>query len=97
VPNFSHPYAHPQDPTSGGQWSPRRISPIIEERVESFNRLSLQNLNAGEAENTSDRAVKKICEMGFTPSQAKEALRMTDMGDGLRVDRAVDLLLRQRA
>ncbi|KAK1051519.1 hypothetical protein LTS16_002390 [Friedmanniomyces endolithicus] len=96
--NLSHPHAQPQEHvrTSSGQWSPRKISPIIEERVESFNRLSLQMLNAGEADNTSDRAVKKIVEMGFTAEQAKEALRMTDMGDGLRVDRAVDLLLRQR-
>ncbi|KAK0283043.1 hypothetical protein LTR91_010224 [Friedmanniomyces endolithicus] len=98
VQNSSHPHPQPQEHvrTSSGQWSPRKISPIIEERVDSFNRLSLQNLNAGEADNTSDRAVKKIVEMGFTAEQAKEALRMTDMGDGLRVDRAVDLLLRQR-
>ncbi|KAK0323389.1 hypothetical protein LTR82_005749 [Friedmanniomyces endolithicus] len=96
--NLSHPHAQLEEHvrTSSGQWSPRKISPIIEERVESFNRLSLQMLNAGEADNTSDRAVKKIVEMGFTAEQAKEALRMTDMGDGLRVDRAVDLLLRQR-
>ncbi|TKA58680.1 hypothetical protein B0A55_11988 [Friedmanniomyces simplex] len=95
VPNFPHPRSHarPQeDGVAGGQWSPRRISklskisPIIEERVESFNRLSLQNLNAGEADNTSERAVRKIVDMGFTAEQAKEALRMTDMGDGLRVD-----------
>jgi hypothetical protein len=104
VPNFSHPHAHPQMashqmvqvPGSPTQWSPRKISPIIEERVENFNRLSLQNVLAGEADNTSDRAVQKIMEMGFTLVQASHALRTTDMGDGLQVDRALDFLLRQR-
>ncbi|GAB7346691.1 hypothetical protein MBLNU459_g1810t2 [Dothideomycetes sp. NU459] len=76
------------------QWSPRRISPIIEDRVETFNRLSLLTLD-GIADDTSERAIRKIVDMGFTISQAKEALRLTDMGDGLRVDRAVDMLLRQ--
>ena len=58
--------------------------------------MSLQNFADGVAEDTSDRAVKRIVDMGFSLSQAREALRMTDMGDGLRVDRAVDLLLRER-
>jgi len=56
--------------------------------------MSLQNF-AGLAENTSERAVRKIVDMGFSPTQARDALRITDMGDGLRLDRAVDLLLRQ--
>lgn len=46
------------------------------------------------AENSADRAVFRIVEMGFTADQARQALRMTDLGDGLRVDRAVELLLR---
>lgn len=46
------------------------------------------------AENTAEKAVYRIVEMGFTPEQARQALRMTDLGDGLRVDRAVELLLR---
>ena len=46
------------------------------------------------AENTADKAIYRIVEMGFTPDQARQALRITDMGDGLRVDRAVELLLR---
>ncbi|KAL1585918.1 hypothetical protein WHR41_04972 [Cladosporium halotolerans] len=83
--------ARPSSPT--GQWSSRHISPIIEDRVEAFNRLSLANLD-GNADSTAERAVQKITEMGFTEAQAKHALRMTDMGDGLRVDRAVDMLLR---
>ena len=46
------------------------------------------------AEDTASRAIHRIVEMGFTPEQARQALRMTDLGDGLRVDRAVELLLR---
>lgn len=42
-----------------------------------------------------DRAVYRIVDMGFTPEQARQALRRTDLGDGLRVDRAVELLLRE--
>lgn len=44
-------------------------------------------------ENTADKAIYRIVEMGFTADQAREALRVTDLGDGLRVDRAVELLL----
>lgn len=90
APNFSTP-----NPMSSGAWTPRKISPIIEERVESFNRLSLLNFAEGVAEDTSARAVTRIVDMGFSAAQARYALRTTDMGDGLRVDRAVDLLLRQ--
>lgn len=83
--------ARPSSPMS--QWSSRHISPIIEDRVEAFNRLSLANLD-GVAESTVEHAVRKITDMGFTEAQATHALRMTDMGDGLRLDRAVDMLLR---
>ncbi|TKA27534.1 hypothetical protein B0A50_04364 [Salinomyces thailandicus] len=89
APNFSRTHLGSPPP-----WCPRNISPIIEDRVETFNRISLQSF-AGVADGTSDVAVQKIVDMGFTAKQAKQALRMTDMGDGLRVDRAVDLLLRQ--
>ncbi|KAA8618670.1 UBA domain containing protein [Pyrenophora tritici-repentis] len=44
-------------------------------------------------ENTADKAIYRIVEMGFTPEQAREALKLTDLGTGLRVDRAVELLL----
>ncbi|KAK3711522.1 hypothetical protein LTR37_009513 [Vermiconidia calcicola] len=91
--NFSVP--RPQSPPPS-LWAPPKISPLMENRVETFNRVSLQNYAAGVAESTSDRAVRRIVEMGFSEAQAREALRMTDMGDGLRLDRAVDLLLRQR-
>lgn len=93
APNFSVP--RPRSPPSG-LWAPRKISPIIEDRVETFNRMSLQNFAPGVAEDTSDIAIRRITDMGFSAEQAREALRVTDMGDGLRVDRAVDMLLRQR-
>lgn len=44
-------------------------------------------------ENTAGKAIHRIMEMGFTAKQARDALRITDAGDGLRVDRAVELLL----
>lgn len=47
----------------------------------------------GAHENTADKAIYRIVEMGFTADQARQALRITDLGDGLRVDRAVELLL----
>jgi hypothetical protein len=100
LPSFPHFQHHPVSTTApsypNAAWSPRKISPIIEERVVNFNRLSLQNTLAGEAENTADVAVRTITAMGFTVVQASMALKMTDMGDGLRVDKAVDYLLRQR-
>ncbi|PNS14114.1 hypothetical protein CAC42_6627 [Sphaceloma murrayae] len=44
--------------------------------------------------NSADIAVQNVVSMGFTPGQAREALKMTDSGDGLHVDRAVNWLLR---
>jgi hypothetical protein len=44
-------------------------------------------------ENTAEKAIYRIVEMGFTTEQAREALRTTDLGTGLRVDHAVELLL----
>ncbi|KAG9820802.1 hypothetical protein KCU77_g16540, partial [Aureobasidium melanogenum] len=77
-----------------GSWSPRKVSPVIEDRVDTFNRLSMLSFE-GLAEDTSALAIGKIMDIGFSDAQAREALRITDMGSGLRVDRAVDWLLRQ--
>ncbi|KAF2873007.1 hypothetical protein BDV95DRAFT_490904 [Massariosphaeria phaeospora] len=49
--------------------------------------------NNDNAENSADKAVYRIVEMGFTAEEAKYALRMTDLGSGLRVEAAVELLL----
>jgi len=48
-----------------------------------------------QAPNSVDRAVFRIVEMGFSPEEAKIALRETDRGDRLRVDHAVEYLLRK--
>jgi hypothetical protein len=44
-----------------------------------------------------EKAIFRIVEMGFTADEAKGALKITDLGDGLRVDRAVEYLLRQQS
>jgi hypothetical protein len=46
--------------------------------------------------NTAEKAIFRIVEMGFTPEEAKGALKITDMGDGLQLDRAIEFLLRQQ-
>jgi hypothetical protein len=48
------------------------------------------------AVHSPEKAIFRIVEMGFTAEEAKGALKITDMGDGLRVDRAVEYLLRQQ-
>jgi uncharacterized UBP type Zn finger protein len=70
-------------------------SPPVEEHP-AFLQHPLQRdiFQSDAAENSADKAIYRIVEMGFTPDQARQALRITDMGDGLRVDRAVELLLR---
>lgn len=92
-PNFSVP--RPKSPPST-LWSPRKISPIIEDRVETFNRMSTQNLGTVVTDPTTERAVRRITDMGFCASQARRALRMSNVGNGFRVDRAVDMLLRAK-
>lgn len=90
---------HPQwqsHPQSQQQRVARRISPIAEEdgpNATTADRVALRAFN-GAAESTAQMAVQRIVDMGFNAAQARQALRLTDMGDGLRVDRAVELLLR---
>ncbi|CZT25393.1 uncharacterized protein RCC_11124 [Ramularia collo-cygni] len=52
--------------------------------------------NPRSTENTSERAIQQLVTMGFERDLAVDALRITDRGDGLRPDRAIDLLLRQQ-
>ncbi|KAH4018872.1 hypothetical protein HBI09_190690 [Parastagonospora nodorum] len=47
-------------------------------------------------ENTAEKAIYRIVDMGFTADEAREALRITDLGDGLKVNRAVGLLLSRK-
>ena len=106
APHFSTP--RPLEPKTliHSQHHRRKISPIIEDKVETFNRLSIVHPSgaglgsatytgaAGAVLDTSEAAIRRITDMGFTRAEASRALRETDMGDGLRVDRAVDVLLR---
>jgi hypothetical protein len=46
--------------------------------------------------NSAEKAIFRIVEMGFTHEEAKGALKITDMGDGLQLDRAIEFLLRQQ-
>jgi hypothetical protein len=46
--------------------------------------------------NSAEKAIFRIVEMGFTHDEAKGALKITDMGDGLQLDRAIEFLLRQQ-
>jgi hypothetical protein len=82
---------------SGG--SNRPISSRSAENDSVYHQHEVQHniLNNNPAENSAEKAVYRIVEMGFTAHQARLALRMTDLGDGLRVDRAVELLLRGHA
>jgi len=47
-------------------------------------------------ENTAEKAIYRIVDMGFTAEDARKALRITDLGDGLKVNRAVELLLSRK-
>lgn len=59
------------------------------------NPLLLHQFAPG-ANNTSDMAVHKLVSMGFPVTDAKKALKVTDDGESLRVDRAVEYLLRSQ-
>jgi hypothetical protein len=84
-------------PSPVSLWAaPRNIAPIIEERVSADTLFVERNYGGGHADDTSTRAVRQLVAMGFPVHKVKEALRRTDMGDGLRVDRAVELLLREQ-
>ncbi|KKY13832.1 putative f-box domain protein [Diplodia seriata] len=63
----------------------------FQQQILSSSLLSGGNADAGA--NSAERAIFRIVEMGFTADEAKFALMKTDAGDGLRVDRAVELLL----
>jgi hypothetical protein len=71
--------------------------PAYEGRPASWGQHPLQQAISDEdpGAHSAEKAVFRIVEMGFTPEEAKGALKITDMGDGLRIDRAIELLLRQ--
>ena len=81
---YRHVRQHSEDSTS----SDSVRSSVHQQHVQQHHIYGSQS-----HENTADKAIHRIVEMGFTPEQAREALKLTDLGTGLRVDRAVELLL----
>ncbi|KAK6429470.1 hypothetical protein LTR95_014386, partial [Oleoguttula sp. CCFEE 5521] len=86
----------PYSPNSYGHH--RTLSPLIHSRVATFERESMTSSATfgGEAEDTADKAIERLMGMGFGVREVRDALRRTDMGDGLRVDRAIEVLVRNR-
>jgi hypothetical protein len=82
--NNYHSHGHRREPSV----------PFVQQPVSGQHPLQREILHSDLAENTADKAIFRIVEMGFTADQARHALKVTDMGDGLRIDRAVELLLR---
>ncbi|KAF1991375.1 hypothetical protein K402DRAFT_416690 [Aulographum hederae CBS 113979] len=85
-PRTPSPHLNYPGPPSTMPPSPHRVQHPLQTAMSS---------DADPATNSADRAVFRIVEMGFTAEEARRALMCTDMGDGLRVDRAVELLLRR--
>ncbi|KAJ9663120.1 hypothetical protein H2201_005791 [Coniosporium apollinis] len=94
-PSVPQPPARPQ-PSSARPLSTYTLSNphVREEPVSQQHPWQSQIYSGDPAVNSADRAIFRIVEMGFTAEEARRALRVTDLGDGLRVDRAVELLLR---
>jgi hypothetical protein len=82
-------------PALAQQFNP--APPPYEDRRASWQhplQRALQDEDPGA--NSAEKAIFRIVEMGFTPEEAKGALKITDMGDGLKIDRAIEYLLRQQ-
>jgi len=89
----SHASAEPAPPPPPPRRSSRRpAGPPPPATLQHPRQLEMADPRAP---NSADRAVFRIVEMGFSPEEAKEALRATDRGDRLRVDHAVEYLLRR--
>lgn len=92
-----HPYTQPLfRPMSGSSIYSRNTSGSSLAEPPAFRQQYAQmSVYSPESyDTTADDAIYRIVEMGFTASQAREALRATDRGSGLSIDRAVELLLR---
>ena len=85
--NISQPRSRPASSDS--------LSPYQNSRPASMQHPLQLEMADQQPTNSADRAIFRIVEMGFSPEDAKGALKITDMGDGLRVDWAVEFLLRQ--
>lgn len=96
TPPTQHPFFQPQE---DGSWlGAGEDLPAYSGRPASWDQHPLQRAMNDEdpGANSAEKAVFRIVEMGFTHEEAKGALKITDMGDGLRVDRAVEFLLRSK-
>ncbi|KAF2745970.1 hypothetical protein M011DRAFT_478732 [Sporormia fimetaria CBS 119925] len=90
-----HPaFRHQRTRTGLSAQSTPSSHPSEEHPALQQHRLQHDIFGSDRAENTAEKAVYRIVEMGFTADEARNALKVTDMGDGLRVDRAVEFLLR---
>ena len=83
------------DTTSSSAWNFRKISPIVEDRVESFDAAPSAKQNRHSVDTMDERSILKLVNMGFVPSQARHALRVSTDRAGSNIDRAVDVLLAQ--
>ena len=77
-----------RDSTSGEHSTPISHYPVFQQHP-----VQADIFDSPSYENTAEKAIYRIVEMGFTADLAREALRVTDLGDGLRVDCAVEFLL----
>ncbi|EON66452.1 hypothetical protein W97_05550 [Coniosporium apollinis CBS 100218] len=100
-PTQHPPVQHYPAPAPAPAPAPRPLSTytlsnphVREEPVSQQHPRQSQLYSDDPAVDSADRAIFRIVEMGFTAEEARRALRVTDLGDGLRVDRAVELLLR---
>jgi hypothetical protein len=72
------------------------ITPISEDQAEMFGQKCLERFAPEVAQDSGELAVRKIVSMGFTVTEARQALRITDDGESICLDRAVEYLLRKR-
>jgi len=87
--------SRPNSPFMHSTFAPRKVSPIMEGEVQTFNDAQRRSLDKTQTVGTA-MAVQRIVSMGFTVGQAREALKITSLADGLDVTRAVDMLLARR-
>ena len=93
IPSLS---ARPAPASVHPAYAGRRVSPIKEGEVQTYAAVRPEPLRTASSKVRADTAaiaVQKIVSMGFTAGQAREALRTTELPDGLDVTRAVEMLL----
>ncbi|KAK8168828.1 hypothetical protein BKA80DRAFT_268037 [Phyllosticta citrichinensis] len=93
---MSAPTLFTEPPSGMSTWAENRYSATLQhpKQFEFAPSSGMNNIVSDPAQNSSEKAIFRLVEMGFTAEQAKYALMKTDLGDGLRLDRAVELLLR---